>query len=101
MRLQETNPDQFNTYVQMAADAAQLAKEQPEVFQALMQETAAGTANVAVQYSKSTAVRQGYCCVRSLLLCWLETHSTVAVSSDPSSLTVYICGDRTGASMVR
>lgn len=42
MRLKETDPDQFNTYVQMAADAAQLAKEQPEVFQALMQEKAAG-----------------------------------------------------------
>lgn len=54
MRLQETDPDQFNTYVQMAADAAQLAKEQPEVFQALMQETTAGTANAAVLYAKSS-----------------------------------------------
>lgn len=54
MRLKETDPEQFNTYVQMAADAAQLAREQPDVFQALMQETAAGTAN--------TAVLVVYCC---------------------------------------
>lgn len=38
MRLRETNPAEFETYVQMAADAAKLAKEQPEVFKAMLQD---------------------------------------------------------------
>ena len=38
MRLKGTDPEAFNTYVQMAADAANLASEQPEIFKALMQD---------------------------------------------------------------
>lgn len=57
MRLQETDPSKFNEYVQMVADAAELAKDQPDVYEALMQETAAGTAITAALL---------YCCAELL-----------------------------------
>lgn len=37
MRLKETNPAEFEEYVQMAADAAKLAAEKPEVFASLLE----------------------------------------------------------------
>lgn len=42
MKLQETNPEEFEAFVQMAADAAKLAEEQPDVFNQLMQDGGAG-----------------------------------------------------------
>ncbi|CAM9119874.1 unnamed protein product [Ectocarpus sp. 6 AP-2014] len=36
IRLKDTDPDQFAEYVQMAADAAKLAEERPDVFEQLM-----------------------------------------------------------------
>lgn len=36
LRLRESNPAEFENYVQMAADAAKLAQEQPEVFASLL-----------------------------------------------------------------
>lgn len=36
MRMKETNPAEFEQYVQMAADAAKLAVEQPQVFASLV-----------------------------------------------------------------
>lgn len=35
MRLKDTDPDQFAEYVQMAADAAKLAEDRPDVFEQL------------------------------------------------------------------
>lgn len=37
MRLKETNPAEFEEYLQMAADAAKLAAEKPEVFASLLE----------------------------------------------------------------
>lgn len=42
MRLQDTNPQEFAAYIQMAADAAKLAEERPDVFNQLMQDGEAG-----------------------------------------------------------
>lgn len=42
LRLKETNPEEFENFVQMAADAAKLAEERPDVFEALMQDKGAG-----------------------------------------------------------
>lgn len=36
MLMKETNPAEFEQYIQMAADAAKLATEQPEVFASLV-----------------------------------------------------------------
>lgn len=40
MLLRETNPAEFETYVQMAADAAKLAEDRPELLQALWEDHA-------------------------------------------------------------
>ncbi|CAM9439131.1 unnamed protein product, partial [Hapterophycus canaliculatus] len=41
MRLKDTHPDEFAAYVQMAADAAKLAEERPDVYNQLLQESGA------------------------------------------------------------
>lgn len=42
MELQESDPDKFAAYAQMAVDAAKLAEEQPDAYKRLFQEAAAG-----------------------------------------------------------
>ncbi|CAM9230130.1 unnamed protein product [Scytosiphon promiscuus] len=41
MKLKDTHPDEFAAYVQMAADAAKLAEERPDVYKKLMEESEA------------------------------------------------------------
>ncbi|CAM9412778.1 unnamed protein product [Ectocarpus sp. 12 AP-2014] len=58
MRLKDTAPDQFAEYVQMAADAAKLAEERPDVFDQLMRgDGAAGDEDLtAAQAEKRRAM---------------------------------------------
>ena len=56
MRLQETDPSKFDEYVQMVADVAELAKDRPDVYDALIQETAAGADITAARLSLCAAL---------------------------------------------
>ena len=42
MRLNESNPEEFAAYAEMAKDAAKLAEERPDLLNQLMQDTGEG-----------------------------------------------------------